>query len=79
MAVRKTKMFEQHDLVNYSVYRVVNLTNRTDPIIGTELKKAGGRFARRRLAQEVISSILKNSWKVQRVGSITCGETNVSR
>jgi len=41
MAVRKTKIvFEQHDLVNYSVYRVVNLTNRTDPIIGTELKKA---------------------------------------
>lgn len=41
MAVRKTKIvFEQVDLVsNHSVYRVVHLTNRTAPVIGTELKK----------------------------------------
>ena len=41
MAVRKTKIvFEQIDLVsNHSRYRVVALTNRTLPLVGTELKK----------------------------------------
>jgi hypothetical protein len=41
MAVRKTKIvFEQIELVsNHNKYRVVHLTNRTAPVIGTELKK----------------------------------------